>query len=223
VDERTIRVATASRRRLVALGVLVAASVFALALLVLRFELSGTMQYWALAWNLLLAWVPLGLALLAYDRRNGRFALLAVLALWLAFLPNAPYLVTDFVHLRDATTMPVWFDVALLTSFAWTGLLLGFVSVYLVQAVVRHRAGPVAGWASVLVAFGACGVGIYVGRYLRLNTWDLLVRPTGVLGDVAGRIDSPRLVGMSLVMTAFLTIAYAMLYTVMRAASDERP
>ena len=214
-----------SRRRLVALGVLVAASVFAAGLVALRYVLSGSGGYAGLCWNLVLAWIPLALALVAYDRdRRGRGvrALLLPVALWLAFLPNAPYLVTDFVHLRDETAMPVWFDVALLTSFAWIGLMLGFVSVYLVQAVVRRHAGAAAGWAFVLASFGACGVGVYLGRYLRLNTWDLVVRPLGVLGDVGATLDSPRLLGMSLVMAAFLTVAYAMLYTVLEVAVDAR-
>nr|ABN71566.1 putative ribonuclease II [uncultured bacterium] len=169
--------------------------------------------------------IPLGFALLAYDRDRrglGGLGLLLPLALWLAFLPNAPYLVTDFVHLRDETSMPIWFDVALLTSFAWIGLMLGFVSVYLVQTVVRRHAGAAAGWALVLATFGACGVGVYVGRYLRLNTWDLVVRPLGVLGDVGANVDSPRLLGMSLVTAAFLTVAYAMLYTVLEVAVDDR-
>jgi uncharacterized membrane protein len=214
-----------SRRRLVALGVLLAASAFAAGLVALRYGLSGSGQYLGLCWNLVLAWVPLAFALLAYDRdRRGRggFALFAPLLLWLAFLPNAPYLVTDFVHLRDETTMPVWFDVALLSSFAWIGLLLGFVSVYLAQGVVRRHAGAAIGWAFVIAAFGACGIGVYVGRYLRLNTWDLVVRPLGVVGDVGAQLDSPRLLGMSLVTAAFLTVAYAMLYSVLQVAVDDR-
>ena len=204
---------------------LVTASAFAAGLVALRYGLSGSGRYLGLCWNLVLAWIPLAFALLAYDRdRRGRsgVGLLLPLALWLAFLPNAPYLVTDFVHLRDETAMPIWFDVALLTSFAWIGLMLGFVSVYLVQTVVRRRAGAAAGWALVLATFGACGVGVYVGRYLRLNTWDLVVRPLGVLGDVGARLDSPRLLGMSLVTAAFLTVAYAMLYTVLEVAVDDR-
>jgi len=214
-----------SRRRLVALGALVAASAFAAGLVALRYGLSGSGRYLGLCWNLVLAWIPLAFALLAYDRdRRGRggLALFAPLLVWLAFLPNAPYLVTDFVHLRDETSMPVWFDVALLASFAWIGLLLGFVSVYLVQGVVRRHAGAATGWAFVIATFGACGIGVYLGRYLRLNTWDLVVRPLGVLGDVAARLDSPQLVGMSLVTAAFLTVAYAMLYSVLQVAVDDR-
>ena len=79
------------------------------------------------------------------------------------------------------------------------------------------------GWAFVVAAFGACGVGVYVGRYLRLNTWDLVVRPLGVVGDVGAQLDSPRLLGMSLVTAAFLTVAvHAMLYSVLQVAVDDR-
>ena len=93
--------------------------------------------------------MPFLLALVLYDRaRRGSRGLALVLpvALWLAFLPNAPYLVTDFMLLRVVSGMPVWFDVAMLASFAWTGLLLGFGSVYLVQQVAaRASARPPAG------------------------------------------------------------------------------
>jgi uncharacterized membrane protein len=214
-----------SRRRLTALGALVLASVFSLSLLVLRYALSGHVHFANLPWNLVLAWVPLVLAMAAYDRdRRGARGLQvgALLALWLIFLPNAPYLVTELKMLREVNDMPIWFDVATLTSFAWVGLLVGFVSVYLVQEIARRRGGPALGWMCVVASFGLCGVGVYLGRYVRLNSWDVLVRPAAVLDDVTGRLDSPRLVGMSLLMAAFLTIAYAMLYTVLEAAATDR-
>jgi uncharacterized membrane protein len=214
-----------SSRRLAALGVLAGASVFAVSLVLLRFALSGSTHYSNLLWNLALAWVPLALALIVYDRHRrgaGLPALAAPLLLWLLFLPNAPYLVTELGLLRIIEDMPVWFDVALLATFGWTGLMLGFVSVYLVQAVARRLAGPLAGWACALGALGAAGVGIYLGRYLRWNSWDLLVQPTAVLRDSVARLDSPQLIGMSLVMAAFLTVAYTMLYVVLDAALDAR-
>jgi uncharacterized membrane protein len=214
-----------SRRRLAALGVLAAASTFAVGLVILRFLLSGNVNYANLVWNLVLAWVPLGLALLVYDRhrRGARgLSLVLPLALWLVFLPNAPYLVTDFMLLRVIQDMPVWFDVALLTTFGWTGLMLGFVSVYLVQAVARRLAGLVAGWICATGALAISGVGIYLGRYLRWNSWDLLVQPAAVLRDAAARLESPQLIGMSLVMSAFLIVAYTMLYVVLDVALDSR-
>jgi uncharacterized membrane protein len=206
-------------------GALAAASAFAVGLVVLRLLLSGGVHYGGLAWNLVLAWVPLVFSLLAYDRhRRGRRGLQIALplAVWLAFLPNAPYLVTDFVHLRSVQDMPIWFDVALLSTFAWTGLVLGFVSVYLVHQVVREAAGATAGWLCAVGSLVVSGLGVYLGRYLRWNSWDLVVQPGSVLSDVAAQLASPRLVGMTLMMGAFLTVAYATLYAVLHAALDER-
>ena len=214
-----------SRRRLAALGVLAAASVFAVSFVALRFALSGNAHYANLVWNLVLAWVPFVLALVVYDRvRRGAAGplLLVPLALWLLFLPNAPYLVTDFMLLRDIQDMPIWFDVTLLTTFAWTGLMLGFLSLYLVQAVAKRLAGELAGWLVVIGALGASSVGIYLGRYLRWNSWDLLVQPAAVLRDAAARLESPQLIGMSLVTTAFLMVAYTMLYVVLHVALETR-
>jgi uncharacterized membrane protein len=214
-----------SRRRLAALGGLVLASALGVGLVVLRFAWTGELRYANLVWNLVLAWVPLVLALVVYDRarRGARGPSLVVpAAVWLAFLPNAPYLLTDFMLLRDIHGMPVWFDVALLTTFAWTGLLLGFVSVYLVQRATGRLLGSAAGWSTAVAALGLSGLGIYLGRYLRWNSWDLLVQPGSVAGDVLEQLASPRLVGMSLVMATFLVVAYAMLYAVLEAALDER-
>ena len=201
------------------------ASAFSVGLVVLRYALSGHVSYANMIWNLVLAWAPLVFALAAYDRhRRGRdgLPLALLLALWLAFLPNAPYLATEFKMLRQVQDMPIWFDVAMVTSFAWTGLVLAFVSVYLVQEIARRVRGPLFGWACAIGSFGLCGIGVYLGRYVRLNSWDLFLRPHGVLAQVASRLESARLVGMSLLIASFLTMAYAMLYTVLEAAVAER-
>ena len=123
---------------------------------------------------------------------------------------------------RKYTDMPIWFDVAMLTTFAWTALLLGFVSVYLVQQVAARRLGEAAGWLTAVGALGLSGLGIYLGRHVRLNSWDLLLQPHGVLADVLDGVTTLRMVGMSLVMATFLTVAYGMLYTFLQAALDER-
>ena len=97
-------------------------------------------------WNLFLAWIPFGLAIYVYEgyrRGTGRVQLWAAGRLWLVFFPNAPYIVTDFKWLRDWTGAPIWYDVVLVSSAAWCGLLLGFMSLYLMQAVVRRALGAV--------------------------------------------------------------------------------
>ena len=176
-------------------------------------------------WNIVLAWVPLAFALFAYDRRRRETrppALAVPLVLWLVFLPNAPYLLTDFRLLRTYRDMPIWFDVTMLTAFAWTGLLLGFVSVFLVQEMARSAFGARAGWTCAFSSLGVCGLGIHLGRNLHWNSWDLIVQPLDVLGDVASRLDSPRLIGVSVLLGLFLTLAYGVLYVMLEAALDVR-
>jgi uncharacterized membrane protein len=125
-------------------------------------------------------------------RRGARSAALAPLfAAWLGFLPNAPYLVTDFIHLRFRLGAPVWFDAVLLATFAWAGVGLGAASLRLVTSVVRARNGA---WASSLFVVAAAlltGFGVYLGRFLRLNTWDVVARPLVVAEEVFGPLLDP--------------------------------
>src|SRR5712691_3005759 len=144
-----MRLSGASRRRAVAIGSLALASAFGVAMVVVRTVQTGNPDYRNLLWNLFLAWVPFVLALAVYDRprRGGSRPLqLALARRWLLFLPNAPYLLTDFMLLRRIGGVPLWYDVTMLTTFAWTGLLLGFISLYLVQIVVRRAYGATLGW-----------------------------------------------------------------------------
>ena len=140
----------------------------------------GAHDFRFLVWNLILAWVPLVFALVVYDgyrRGAGLLRLAPALALWLLFLPNAPYIVTDFVHLSANTQASLWLDGIELSAFAWTGMLLGFVSLYLVHAVLRNRLGELVGWGTVLCVLALASVGVYLGRVKRWNSWDLLTQP----------------------------------------------
>jgi uncharacterized membrane protein len=173
-----------------------------------------------LLWNLLLAWIPLALALAVYDcyRRGVKPALLTPVAvLWLLFLPNAPYIVTDFVHLQASGATPLWFDAVVISAFAWTGLLLGCTSLYLLHAVVRHRFGVRVGWLVALVALALASAGVYVGRVLQWNSWDLLVRPGQRLAQVAPGLDQTALVAhaaaVTILLTALLAATYVAFYT----------
>ena len=104
--------------------------------------------------------------------------LLPLAALWLLFLPNAPYLLTDLIHLGSRDDAPLWFDLVLFSAFAWTGAFLGFLSIYLMQVVVRRAHGALLGWALVGGSLLASGFGIYLGRSLRWNSWDFVTSPS---------------------------------------------
>ena len=212
-----------TRRRLLVFGLLGLASAFAVAMVAVRMRHTGTDEYRNLVWNLVLAWVPFVIAVFVYDaRRRGvsAWALAAPGAVWLLFLPNAPYLLTDFFLLRENGGVTVWFDIVLLSTFAWTGLLLGFGSLYLMQAVARSTFGAAAGWLLVFGALGLTSFGIYLGRVLRWNSWDFLVEPTALARDVWVRLSDPlahpRTAAFTVLLAAFLLLGYLMLYSFAR-------
>ncbi|HET9450287.1 MAG TPA: DUF1361 domain-containing protein [Aggregicoccus sp.] len=165
----------------------------ALLLLALRLHLSGRASFAFLWWNLALAWVPYALALGA--QALGPSAPLPLRAglglLWALFLPNAPYLLTDFVHLRPRPGVPLWLDLGLLSLFAATGWLLGLLSLELWRARWEARWGGAAAWALVALTSALCGYGIYLGRVQRWNSWDLFGAPRVLLAEVLAHLRSP--------------------------------
>jgi uncharacterized membrane protein len=217
-------------RALLPVSALLAASVWCVVLLLVRTHEFGSAGYAFLVWNLTLAWIPLVFALLllvAYKRRAHWIELVAVGGAWLLFLPNAPYMLTDFVHLGDRHKL---FDSVILASFAFTALALGFASLLLVQSVVTRLKGAAAGWAVAGGSLFASSVGIYLGRVHRLNSWDVVEHPRAVWSVARIRLDDPfgnrYLIGFVLAVCGFLTLAYAGLYgftsLVAAAARDDR-
>jgi uncharacterized membrane protein len=188
------------------------------ALLVVRFMRSGSLQFGFLAWNLFLAAIPAIAAWLFVRASEHRFtsAQIAWFMLWLLFLPNAPYITTDFVHLRESLPIPLWYDIVLLGSCAGTGLLLGYTSVADVQAVFARRFSIVAGWAVACAALFLCGFGIYLGRFLRWNSWDALTHPKQLLSDIARRSLDPFSHPGILAVTAIYGVALVLGYTALR-------
>ena len=168
-----------------------------LGLLGLRVTYSHRLVYTYLAWNLFLAWLPMLCALAAYNagKRRSRLSWLVVAGCalaWLLFFPNAPYILTDLLHLQARADAPLWFDLVLLLAFAWTGFMLGLVSLVLMQALVRRAAGAVASWAFAVAVLGLSGFGIYLGRFLRWNSWDVFFSPGACWPTCSAPAASPR-------------------------------
>jgi uncharacterized membrane protein len=204
--------------RALAIGSLLLATAFCLGLLFVRKHYTGY-GFRFLAWNLFLAWVPFAFAILAYDssKRGFRLSFIPLAALWLLFFPNAPYIVTDLFHLRDlAGVAPLWYDVLLFTAFAWTGLLLGLISLYLMQTAVRRLVGSFLSWVAVVAALGLASFGIYLGRFERWNSWDAVNRPHALLASIHAHLAEPtaypHAVAYTALFTGFLTVAYLVLY-----------
>jgi uncharacterized membrane protein len=188
------------------------------ALLLFRFVRSGSLALGFLAWNLFLAAIP-AVAAWFFARAMGKGAStiekVGWFVVWIVFLPNAPYIITDFVHLTTHPDIPFWYDTALLVSCAGTGLLLGYTSIADVQLVIARRFSPLVGWLLVVAAVLLSGFGIYLGRFLRWNSWDTLTSPRQLSLEITDRLinplSHPQTVGVTVVYGVGLFLGYVAL------------
>lgn len=207
--------------------VLAASSALSVILVLLRIAYSDNITYIFLNWNLFLAWIPFVCAaaavLLQGSARSPRLAIVPLLALWLLFLPNAPYILTDFLHLTPRDNVPLWYDILLLFTYAWNGLILGFASLWMVQGIVRRAYGALAGWAMATVSLVACAAGVYLGRFERWNSWDLLFQPVPLLRTMLRAALDPSQHVRAIVIVMLLAAVLCMMYfSLALFAADER-
>ena len=196
------------------------ASISSIALVVARMAWTGNFRLAFLVWNLFLAWLPLIFAFLARERYQNavrsdwRFAGLA--CTWLLFFPNAPYIFTDLIHLIYGPYQHFWVDLTLILICGFTGLVLGFVSLYLMQSVVAKMYGRAASWFFVAAVAGLSSFGVYLGRVLRFNSWDVLVKPVrlyrGINHWAADPLANANTFAFPVLFATFLFIAYVLLY-----------
>ncbi|MEW5989426.1 MAG: DUF1361 domain-containing protein [Chloroflexota bacterium] len=195
-----------------ALGLASAAST---SMVIVRYAFSGQAVYRFLVWNLFLAWLPFCLALAAFRHRRRPLIALGLGFLWLLFFPNAPYIVTDVIHLKPLGHVPLWYDGLMIFSFALTGLLLGFISLAVMQGLVSQQYGRLVGWLFVLFSLGLGSVGVYIGRFLRWNSWDVFFNPLQILYDLLDVLLNPTahrsLYLVSAVLGVILTLSYLVL------------
>ncbi len=174
------------------------------------------MPGWWMAWNLWLAVLPLGLAwgLFAIGRRPSPAWCIGVAA-FVALLPNAPYVLTDVIHLLRAVrssddelhtvliALPVWL------MFFSIGFGAYVLAVARVERWLRWR-----GWSrpwllgAELTLHALCAVGVFLGRFFRLNSWDVLTRPD----DVVGVVGIPETRSVALVLVTFIAFVAGSLF-----------
>ncbi len=209
-------------------GLLLVSSVVACSLLVYRLAVTGSFYYFFLPWNLFLAWIPYVVSLQFKRLKSGPGRFLktgTVFAFWLLFLPNSPYLITDLVHLGLRPGIPLWYDAMLVALFAWTGLLLGLISMANAHRWFRDNFPEWKARLLMLFVIVMSSFGIYVGRVLRWNSWDLLVRPLALTKDIAAQFIHPfhhqQTFGMTFSFSLFLALCYYTLQTFSNPLKDE--
>ena len=190
-------------------------SLFCFAFSVTRAVCSGTKAFLFLNWNLFLAFIPWALTtgLLMHPKvRESKIILALTTCLWLLFFPNAPYILTDLFHLYPRPGIPVWLDLVLILSFAWSGLLFGFLSLFDIEEILSKHMHPKIVSALAIILLFISAFGIYLGRFLRWNSWDILTNPLGLASDIGERLidplDHPRTWGVTLFMGLLLNILY---------------
>ena len=168
-----------------------------------------------LNWNLFLAFVPWGLTsimILKPSYQKNTIVIFVLLGSWLIFFPNAPYILTDLFHILVDPSMPIWFDLVLILSFAWTGLLFGFLSLWDIEKILNKSIKPlwVTSISTGLLFIGSFGV--YIGRYLRWNSWNVVNEPFKLMVDLGDHIINPLAYpgawGMTVLMGLFLNMIY---------------
>lgn len=170
-----------------------------------------------LIWNLFLAWIPVFFAA-GFAVVHRRMWLLPLGLGWLVFLPNSPYLVTDLAHLAEG--FELWRHVLQYGFAAWTGIILGVVSMRLVHERIERDFGRIAGWTTVIISVGLCAIGVVIGRFQRWNSWDLVARPDAVVAATLEWVRSPlahvQSTGVALAVAAFFGLAYLTIWSLSR-------
>jgi uncharacterized membrane protein len=167
----------------------------AFGLLFLRMLATSNFDFWFLAWNLVLGYLPLVFAYFLVkrvkDTRLLEWQNIVLAALWIGFLPNSFYIVSDLIHLRATGDISQLYDVVMLMAFIWSGFLAGFLSLFMVHQAALKRMRRRTAHGLIGLALLLCSFAIYLGRYLRWNTWDIIFNPFGVLFDVSERFINP--------------------------------
>ena len=201
-----------------------------LGLLALRFLFTGHFSYFFLARNLFLGLVPLGIAFLALliERENwrfwGRFFLIVLSVLWLIFFPNSSYIFTDFIHLiqrglegenpnaRGLDNMLVWFDLLNRSLFAFVGHFLGLASLYVMHNLWKKEFGRWPGWFCVCLSCWAAGYGVFIGRFVRWNSWHLFTQPEETWHSLFANLGTADAWLFSSGFAVFLVVSYFFVY-----------
>lgn len=219
--ERTKQYLTKNRHSVAVFVMLNVACLVCILLVAARVLYTDSVRHTGLIWNLFLAWIPFILASVAHAvswKRLWLYLILPFIALlWLLFFPNAPYMLTDLQDLARSGGVgaPLWYDVIIVVWCSWTGMLLGVISLYHMQDIVLRAFGRAAGWTFVFVISGLSSFGIYIGRFVRLNSWDILQNPAEVTLTILGLVVDPsmRLAAFTLLYTFFFLFIYLLLYS----------
>lgn len=183
---------------------------FNVSLLIFRVFYSTELRFIFLIWNLFLAIIPYFLMKSALEKQQNRWISWLLFGGSLLFLPNSPYIITDLFHLKHQALMPLWFDTLLVFSFAANGLLLFYDVLLKMHRFLENQLSKIWAIIGIITIIFLNGFGIYLGRFLRFNSWDIVSNPFGLISEIADRFIHP----FSHSQTWGVTLGYGMLFLV---------
>jgi uncharacterized membrane protein len=186
-------------------------------MIVIRFIYTGKYAFIFLIWNLFLAWIPFMISGLFKKVNKAQiWKQVTVFSAWLIFFPNALYIVTDLIHLEQETSVPKWYDAVLLFSSSAIGVIMAFISLLRIEIFLANRFSQrlVEGIIFFILFLGSFGV--YLGRFLRWNSWDIVSNPLGLLSSIGHRLAFPLQHLQTWGITIILTTAFYLLYLVIK-------
>lgn len=188
-------------------------TIFSFGLSITRYIITGTKIFMFLNWNLFLAFLPwLISSIVVLKGFNSRAWMIFLICSWLLFFPNSPYILTDLFHLRMLSSAPIWYDLIVILSFAWTGLLYGFISLMDIEKMLENYFNDKLIAFMTIVFLFLSAFGIYLGRFLRWNSWDIIGNPLGLMFDIVDRFvnpfSHPRTWGLTILMGILLNMMY---------------
>lgn len=191
---------------------------FSVSMVFARVFYMGQSYFMFMLWNLFLAYIPFMLSSLFIDRPvliDKKLLFIPLALLWLVFIPNTFYMITDLFHLNEPHAMPLWFDTLLIVSFSWNGLLLGIISVQQMESVMRIFLGKYTAAIFLYPVFFLNALGVFIGRFLRYNSWDVITDPLGLVKDIVLLVLHPfhfvSAWGMVAGFSTFLLLCYLFL------------
>ena len=138
---------------------------------------------------------------------------------WLLFIPNSFYMLTDLFHLYDSSSVPRWYDLLLILSFAWNALLMGMLSVRHMEKIMEARWMYRFNWLFIYPVMLLNGLGIYIGRYLRFNSWDVISNPFRLLAGIIHILLHPVYYRNAWAMIICFSFFLSILYTTLKKIS----
>jgi uncharacterized membrane protein len=198
---------------------------FITSLILARVFYTNSLLYIFLIWNIFLAFIPYWVSKCLFKTGYNNYITASLFFVWLLFFPNALYIITDLIHLQRKTNIPIWFDAIIIFSSALLGLIVAFVSLFKVEEFLRLKFSKQKINIAIPILLFLGSFGVYLGRFLRWNSWDIIQNPLGLISSIVNRFIFPfdhlRTWGLTFMLTGLFYLIYLLLVRVKTALSRQ--